>query len=188
MKKVLLAVALMLTVGIVANAQFKVGVKAGANIVGVNDSDSKMRGGITAGVLGHIKLGEKWAIQPEVLFNMQGAKKNEAGVDQKWRLNYIAVPVMAQFYVLKGLNVELGPQFGILLSSKTKFDGSTYSRKDATRNFELAIGGGAAYELPSIPIGFFGRYTFGITEISKTAQLGTDLRNYAIQIGAFVKF
>ena len=188
MKKVLLVVALVLTVGIAANAQFKFGVKAGVGFVGINDKDADMRMGATAGVLGQFKLGDKWAIQPEVLFNAQGSKYKGDTQTQTWRFNYIAVPVMAQRYISEGLSIEAGPQLGILLSSKTKYGGKSYNKKDNSETIEVALNAGVAYELTSIPIGFFARYSFGLTEVSKTSLLGEDLKNHVIQLGAFIKF
>ncbi len=187
MKKVLLVAILALSVAITANAQLKIGVKAGANFAGVNDSETNMTIGFTGGVLGQFKLSDKWAIQPEVLFNMQGAKYS-GSIDQTWRLNYIAVPVMAQYNVFKGLSVELGPQFGFLITSKSKYSGSKHDMKDYTKSFELALGAGAAYEIADFPIGFFARYTFGLIEFDSSTSIGTNLRNYALQVGAFFKF
>ena len=183
MKKVLFVLVLMLSAGIIANAQFKFGIKAGANFAGINDDDTDMKTGVTAGVLGQFKFSERWAIQPEVLFNMQGAKYKSGSTKIDWKFNYVAIPVMVQFYIIDGLSVEIGPQFGILVSAER----NDTDVKDYTESFEASIGTGVAYELSNVPVGFFARYTAGLTEINSSSALGTNLKNYAFQLGAFVK-
>ncbi|MDR0659553.1 MAG: PorT family protein [Prevotellaceae bacterium] len=187
MKKVLLVVTLMLTIGIVANAQLKFGVKAGANISNIAvDADNKV--GFNTGVFGEFKI-SKFAIQPEVLFSMQGAK----GADTKFETSYINIPVMAKYYIIKGLSVEAGPQIGFLTSAKFKpTEGDSEDVKEIMKKTDFAINFGASYELPIIPVGVFARYSLGITDLYDKDKLGIDGgdlgKNRVFQIGAFVKF
>ena len=193
MKKVLFVLVLMLSAGIIANAQFKFGVKAGMNASGVNieNLDTKTRVGLSAGILGQFKINERWAIQPEALYNMQGYKAKISGVDCTFKTDYVSIPVMVQFYAVEGFSIEVGPQFGILVSAKIKgeSDGQSASVdfKDQMKSFEAAVVVGAAYELSAIPVGFFARCSLGLTETTE-ASFGTDIKNHGFQLGAFVKF
>ena len=184
MKKLLLVVTLMLTVGIVANAQLKFGVKAGANISNVAmDADNKV--GFHAGVLGEFKIAS-FAIQPEVLYSMQGAKGDGGKIEN----DYLNIPVMAKYYFIPGLSVEAGPQVGFLMSAKMKpDDGDSRDMKDLMNKTDFAINVGASYEVPIIPAGVFVRYTLGLTDLYKNIPSGVDAgKNRVLQIGAFVKF
>lgn len=194
MKKVLLIAALILTAGI-ANAQLKFGVKAGANIsnVGFDDTDNKV--GFNTGVFGELKI-SKFAVQPEVLFSMQGAKY-DIGSDGKGKieLNYISIPVMAKYYVIPGLSIEAGPQIGFLMSAKDKADGEEdFDMKDFMKKTDFSINFGVSYELPVLPVGIFARYSLGLTDLYDESKLepmerdGDYGKNRIFQIGAFVKF
>ena len=186
MKKILFVLVLMLSAGIVANAQFKFGVKAAANFATTNGEGDEMKVGFSAGVLGQYKFTDRWAIQPEVLFNMQGPKGNNLKIN----MGYVAIPVMAQFYIIDGLFVEAGPQIGILVSAKVKYDGGgSRDVKDSFESVEGALNMGVGYELQNAPVGFFFRSSFGLTRLrKKDTTMDEDLRNLSLQLGAFVKF
>jgi hypothetical protein len=77
MKKVFLSAIAVCAFGL-ANAQsVKFGVKAGVNIATLGDAvadDVSMKVGFNAGGLAEIKFTDMIALQPEVLFSMQGAE------------------------------------------------------------------------------------------------------------------
>jgi hypothetical protein len=192
MKKILFVLVLMLSASIIASAQFKFGVKAAANFATTNGEGDEMKVGFSGGVLGQVKFSERWALQPEVLFNMQGPKGTVNGVDVKTNLAYVAIPVMVQLHVAEGFFVEAGPQLGILVSAKLKASsGSNSASVDVKEGFETVEGAlnmGAGYELQNIPLGFFARSSIGLTSVTKKGYGDPDLRNLSFQLGAFVKF
>ncbi|MDR0659552.1 MAG: PorT family protein [Prevotellaceae bacterium] len=189
MRKILFTLVLLLSVGIVANAQFKFGVKAAANFATTNGDGDDMKVGFSGGLLGQYKFNDRWAIQPEVLFNMQGPKGETGNGTLKLNLGYIAVPVMAQFYIINGLFVEAGPQIGFLVTAKAKIDGESEDVKDGFKTVEAAINYGVGYELQNVPVGFFFRSSIGVTSMAKKSYgFDEDLRNISFQLGAFVKF
>ena len=180
MKKLFL-IAAILSASVVANAQFKFGVKAGAHLSHMNYTDDKAIFGFNAGVLGQVKFAN-FAVQPEVLFSMQGTGA-EGVSGSVFKFNYINIPVMFQYFLIPGLAIEAGPQVGILLSAKML----GLDAKKACNTIDIAAAVGASFELPVIPLGFFARYTLGFTGIIKDA--GDDAgRNHVMQLGAFFKF
>ena len=81
MKKIVLSIAAMLVFGF-ANAQdVRFGVKGGLNIAtltgDVQDASTKV--GFHVGGFAEIKVSDKFAVQPELLFSTQGAKSDEEG-------------------------------------------------------------------------------------------------------------
>ena len=186
MKKILLVLVLMLSVSVLANAQFKFGFKAAANFATTNGEGDEMKVGFSGGILGQIKFNDRWALQPEVLYSMQGPQWDGG----KLMANYVAVPIMVQFYVIEGLSIEMGPQVGILTSAKVKYDkGGSLDMKDSLEPIEAALNIGVAYELSTAPLGFFFRSSIGMTRVGKeNTLLDEDLRNLSFQLGAFVKF
>ena len=119
MKKILL-LAVFTVLGFVnVNAQeIKFGAKGGLNFASVS-GDTKGTDVVTAfnfGVMSEIPISEKFSFQPEVMYSGQGYSFNDNTV----ALSYLNVPLMAKYYVIKGLSVEAGPQIGFLLSAKNE--------------------------------------------------------------------
>lgn len=203
MKKLFLLTAALFLFGYSASAQFKLGAKAGMNISTLAVDGEKALLGANVGLIGQIKFGDsKFAIQPEVLFSMQGNKFKDVlyyepdffpggfVVDElSIKLNYVLIPVMVQYYVAPGFNLELGPQLGFLASAKAKVkvggESESGSIKSVANNVDFTFNFGAAYELPAIPLGFYARYSLGVTNVMKDDDGGN---NRVFQFGAFVRF
>ena len=130
MKKILLAVVLFIAASTASQAQLvKFGIKAGVNFAN-QTGDASLEGvefdkeGITsyhAGVVAEIKLLDKFAIQPELLYSSVGANYKNAGEEFRNELGYISIPVMAKFYLTDSFSLEVGPQASFLLSEKNDF-------------------------------------------------------------------
>ena len=81
----------------------KLGVKAGLNYANFSGTDIQTDA-ITsyhAGLIAEIKLLEKFAIQPELLYTTQGATYKTVLGDIENELGYIAIPVLAKIYLSK---------------------------------------------------------------------------------------
>ena len=51
-------------------------------------------------------------LQGDVLYSQQGAEFDLGKVD----LDYVNVPIVFKYYLVKRLNLHVGPQFGFLVS------------------------------------------------------------------------
>lgn len=180
MKKIFLVAVLFLATSASIQAQLvKFGVKAGVNFANQTgdatfDGDDFDKEGITsyhAGLVAEIKLLDRFAIQPELLYSTQGATYKNAVSEFKNELGYISIPVMAKFYLTDSFSLEVGPQASFLLSEKNDFD-----VKDA-ETFEFGVNAGLGFKLTE---NFFvqGRYGLGLTEASKNA----DVKNSTVQL------
>jgi opacity protein-like surface antigen len=148
------------------NAQtFKFGLKGGANfssLEGDNIESSKYTSFHFGGLV-EISLLENLSVQPELLYSSQGAKFDEAAVEDI-NYNYITVPVMAKFYLVsKKFSLEAGPQFSFLINQNVsdQFEGES---------FDFAVAGGLGYNITEH---FFvqGRYVAGLTQANKDAEV-----------------
>jgi hypothetical protein len=172
------------------------GIKTGGLLSNMAVEDLKNKIGFQVGAFAEFKF-NKFAIQPELLFSMQGAKTDYdtdyGEVNGKYNLNYLHIPVMAKFYIVDGLCLEIGPQLGVLLSAKVKAevedaDGSI-DIKDYMNDVDFSMNFGASYQIPEIPLGFYARYSFGLTDIVTDVESDEEAgKNRVFQIGAFVKF
>jgi opacity protein-like surface antigen len=178
MKKILLATILFIGISASVQAQLvKFGVKAGVNFANqTGDIPDVDKEGITsyhAGLVAEIKLLDKFAIQPELLYSTQGAtyKFDDVRNDIKNELGYLSIPVMAKFYLSDSFSLEVGPQASFLLSEKDNVE-----LGDA-ETFEFGLNAGLGFKLTE---NFFvqGRYGLGLTEASKEA----DVKNSTVQL------
>lgn len=183
---VLLGTAGLATAGYAQGARF--GVKAGASLTDFSGKDTdgaEGKVGFHGGVVAELGLTDNFAIQPEVLFSMKGAKyKDSDGV----RLNqtYIDVPVMLKVKA-DGLFFEAGPQVGFLVGSKFKNDDISVDTKESFNTVDFGYAAGLGYEFSSGPmIGL--RYNGGITKVGKDLSAGGfvleagEVRNSAFQL------
>jgi len=82
MKKLLLTAAIAVFGIIGTQAQdVSFGAKAGVNFanVGGDGSDTDMKTGLHIGVIGEYGLTDKFSLQAEILYSMQGAKSESSG-------------------------------------------------------------------------------------------------------------
>jgi len=176
------------------------GVKAGLNLADTKESDTNFKAGMHGGVFGEFKF-NNFAIQPELLFSMQGAKAKEEEYGTEYtaylNLNYLNIPLMAKYYVIDGFCIEIGPQLGILLSARVKGDVSvegynasaSVDVKNYMKDIDFSLNFGASYQIPNLPLGFYARYSLGLTDLYKEVDPGDEPgKNRVFQVGAFVKF
>jgi len=173
------------------------GLKAGLNLTDIAVSESKIKSGVNGGIFGEFKF-NNFAIQPEFLFSMQGANSNsviEEGISfiPKYSFNYFNIPLILKYYVIDGLAIEIGPQLGILLSGKTSASingvSASVDMKNYMKDIDFSLNFGASYQLPYLPLGFYTRYSLGVTDIVKEVELGEEPgKNRVFQVGVFVKF
>jgi hypothetical protein len=185
MKKILLlGVVLFLVKATFAQRHVDFGLKAGVNFANLKDdanNNTDTRTGWHLGGLAHVHLSKHFAVQPELLFSTQGA---EYGNDVKMRLNYVNIPVLAQYMFNNGFRLQTGPQLGILASSDVKVGNTETDIEDGIKNIDFAWSFGTSYLMRS-GLGIDARYNLGLSDIS---EANPDLKNQVWQIGLFYQF
>lgn len=191
MKKIILAVSAILLSTSAFAQNFEFGVKAGLNLATMTKSDgaAKFRPGIHAGAFAEYVINDYVGVQAELLYSMQGTRVKEDGATGTLKLDYIVLPILAKIYVIEGLSVDLGPQFGYMVSAKAKekVDGesSTINVYDdpSLKKFDVSVGMGLSYKLPYNLV-VSARYNLGLTKIYD----GEKTKNSVIQIGVGYRF
>ncbi len=180
MKKLTLLAVIFLGISLNAHAQLvQFGIKVGLNYCNFTSS-SIQTNAITsyhAGFVAEIKLLDKFAIQPELLYSTQGASYKIGVTEIKNELGYIAIPVMAKIYLNKSVSLELGPQASFLLSQRNNFNATD------SNTFDFAIDAGLGLKVTK-SIFIQARYGLGLTEVSSSAQT----KNSVIQVSAGLLF
>ena len=190
MKKLFLAVvAMMISAATFAQnevGQLTIQPKVGVNIANITDADdADPRIGLAAGAEFEYGLTDNIGLSAGVLYSMQGVKASEESVDCTLKLDYLNVPILANFYVAKGFAVKLGVQPGFKLSSKAKFKGSGGSKEvdvDGFKSVDLSIPVGVSYQYQNIV--FDARYNWGVTNIVEDS----DSKHSVFQITVGYKF
>lgn len=185
MKKISIAIVSFFLI-VNANAQqAHVGIKGGLNISDLHFSDNtstNSKVGVNLGILAHIHASKTWAIQPELLYSLEGATNNVGDSKVNYNLNYLNVPVLLQYMFNKGFRLEGGPQIGFLLNAKTKSGDVTVNNR-SFQSTALSLPLGVGYLSPS-GLGLDARYVFGLTNINSNKN-GPTIQSNVFQLGLF---
>ena len=197
MKKIMMIAALMVAT-LSASAQNEVGQvtlmpKAGINISTItgSGSDKKSKVGLVAGAEFEYGVAQNFDITAGVLYSMEGAKFGDA----KFNMDYINIPILANYYVVPGLAVKAGIQPAFNVRKKASYNGNTVNIDDVmnavldwagagvetgVKTFNLSIPVGLSYEYQSFVLD--ARYNIGVTKLFKNADQGRN-STFAITLG-----
>lgn len=206
MKKIMMIAAMMIA-AISANAQNEVGQITLQPKVGINLStitgktvagtESKAKVGLVAGVEGEYGVAENFSVTAAVLYSMEGAKvksTQNSDVAVKANLDYINIPILAQYYVIPGLAVKAGiqPAFNVRKNVKVDLPSGIPAAyvdevndmaddvKGKIKSFNLSIPVGLSYEYQSFVLD--ARYNIGVTKLAKDSDEGRN-STFAITLG-----
>lgn len=176
------------------------------------------------------KINDRLSIQPELLISIQGNKLeliseyynieyyddmynyeyNKETFSQRPKLYYLNIPVLLKYKVFEKVNLDFGPQFGILLSAKSKwiyddfnypseyesiivdllrrgeytFLGESVIVKKGMKRFDLGLHIGMSYELnEKLFIQF--RYIHGVSTIDEYSTIGDDYKSWRLKNRVF---
>lgn len=218
MKK-LMMIAAMMVATVSAYAQFEPGTfsiqpKIGMNLAKVsnmapyavsstNELDRSLLGGLAIGAEAEYQIAKPFSVAAGLMFSMQGCQWEDKEIDKvkykdtKIELNYLTLPVVANFYLFKGFAVKAGVQFGYLTNAnfkrtKDENDSSTSYTDDVKDNcnkFDVSIPVGVSYQVPTIPIYIDARAIFGLSDIGKEKlDNGKSSKNQVFQLTVGYKF
>lgn len=148
----------------------KIGFKGGTTINKLNGKsfNDQFTFGYHIGGFAEIGLGNKWALQPEVLFNQVNADTSSAfssiyqfnKVD-KVKLQYLSIPLLLDYRVNKLITLQAGPQYGILMNkSKTLVQNG----QAAFKSGDFSLLGGLQVKI--LNFRFYGRYAVGLNNLN----------------------
>lgn len=160
-----------------ASAQIRNAIVAGA-VAAQIDGDQMSgfnKAGIQFGGSSNFKVTESFSIQPEIMFTQKGSKttdKNDYYL--KYRLNYIALPVVASYRFHPRFTAQAGPSFDFLLSAKRDNGSGFEDVSDLLNRLDLGVTGGMEYTI-SDRFGLNIRYTYSALKISEPLGLRNNI-------------
>ena len=180
MKNLVIMVAAFFISTTVFSQELDLGIKLGSNFASISHAKegSSTRTGIQAGFFGGIKFNEKIGVNLDVLYSQQGADFDAGAFD----LTYVNLPFVVKYYLVGGLHIQAGPQFGVLIDESLS-ETLTNEYKEIV---ESEISGiiGIGYDLP-FGLRIDGRYNFGLTDISKPEVGNKGIKNsvFTVAVG-----
>lgn len=192
MKSAIFSIIVLFSCFSFANAQsFHAGLKVGSNINKISGQSFKdeFTYGYHAGAFVQIGLGNKWTIQPEVIYNQLSTDTSDRFSElyklnvnkiSNIKLNYLSIPILLNYNLGNNFALQAGPQFGILLDQNRNL---VENGKNAFSNGDFSMLAGVQVKLASLRI--YGRYAIGLNNIndidnkdkwkSQSIQLGLGL-------------
>lgn len=191
MKKLLFGAALILAaVAVNAQAKVELGLKGGLNLANINTDDPlasyNTRTGYHAGLYALVKVANI-GIQPELLYSVRGTELSTsiAGAKQEFKQDfvYMDIPVMLKLYTVAGINIQAGPQFGLLMSVDGKVSdgngGTTTLSKDSYKDADVSAALGLGWDAP-FGLNFTARYVLGLSDVNDGS--GDEAKNRTFQV------
>ena len=202
MKKIRLsiftALAVMALQTAYGQAQVALGIKGGLNFANVSTKSVgaayNSRTGYHAGAFLLLKFA-KFGLQPEVIYSQQGTtvRFNSQNFDSNF--SYVNIPIIFKLYLVGGLNLQAGPQFGFLTKA-TGINGynaitgqpTTGDIKNYYKGSDISIGLGAGWDLP-FGLNIDARYNLGVSDNNNSSASGTSdaVKNQVFQLSAGFK-
>lgn len=163
--------------GALAQASVALGIKGGLNFANINTTSVgaayNSRTGYHAGAFVNVKF-TKLAIQPEVIYSVQGSDISGTSLE----MGYINIPILLKFYLVGGLNLQAGPQFGFL-SSATQ---GGVDVKSLVESSDTSVALGAGFDISKFVID--ARYNLGLSDVDKAAP---EAKNQVFQLSVGFK-
>ena len=159
-------------------AGLALGSFSGDYVKAPGQDDPKMRVGFLAGVEGEYYINDWFSAAAGVNYAQQGWKFDPVTT----KLDFLNIPLTANFYVAPGLALKTGFQLGFMLSAKEE----DVDVKDAFETMNLSIPLGISYEISNFV--FDARYNIGVTNLLKHGGSDFKYRSDLIQLTVGYKF
>ncbi|MEX1202036.1 MAG: porin family protein [Ferruginibacter sp.] len=150
--------------------KFYLGIKAGADMNKIDGQsfNDQFSFGYQAGAFVTIPLGNKFGIQPEVIFSQVNidTSSNFSDVYQfnqlsKVKLQYLKIPLLLNFSPNPFVSFQLGPQFGILIDQNINL---LNNGSNALSKGDFSMVGGLQLNIFKLRI--YGRYGVGLNNLN----------------------
>ncbi|MGM9797629.1 MAG: porin family protein [Parabacteroides sp.] len=165
LKQAFLSVALTL-IGFHATAQTEPGQislipQVGVSIANTSSDLTGYKAGWSTGVTAEYQLTHPVSLSAGLFFSMEGGKIKDT--ERKLFLDYLNIPLLANYYVTEGFAVKAGAQLGFQVYGKEKVNGEFVPFDTPKNKVAFAIPVGLSYEYAHILLDV--RYNIGLTNM-----------------------
>lgn len=178
MKKTFLSLVILgLAFVSLGQAKIDIGLKAGANFSNTDANNAESITAFHGGAYALLKLANI-GIQPEVLWSKQGNEFSAGNLTSEVDLTYVNIPVMLKFYLPLGVNLQAGPQFGILTDAVQDDEDISNTLKSSDLSAALGAGWDAPFGLQ-----INARYVLGLSDINDGGGDAIKNRTFQLSLG-----
>ena len=156
MKKLLLLVVCVVVSSMTINAQsdsgdFTLAPQIGLNLSNYSSSenlDNKIRVAFNAGVVAEYYFSNRWSLRSGILYDSKGTKVEDSGQDFIDKLNYISLPLHANWHFGSKRNwfLNFGPTLNFLASAKAETPDGEFDIDEGISSFDIGLGVGLGYK------------------------------------------
>lgn len=170
-----------------AFSQFHFGVKAGIGFSDIRWNSSLAADETTSltafhiGVFSKVKIFNKLSLIPELQYITKGYSTDgdpSVGVEAfKLKNNYVELPVLVNYQIIKWIDVEAGPSLGIRVGGNSKMAFNEL--------VDFGVLGGLRFNVTQ-KLSIMGRYNYGLSAIEKVVfNTGPNPSSYSGTIKAY---
>jgi long-subunit fatty acid transport protein len=157
MKKLLLSSVIAVFGFLNVNSQsdsgdFTIAPQIGLNLSNYSSTENlnnKIRTAFNAGAIAEYYFNDRWSLRSGLLYDSKGTVVTESGEDYIDKLNYLAIPLHANWHFGSNRNwfLNFGPTLGFLISAKADVPGGEIDIKDGIKSsFDAGFGVGIGYK------------------------------------------
>jgi hypothetical protein len=201
MKKMILTTIALVSLVMISNAQFRVGIKAGGNIskqrvnVGAGNSlySNDNYKNYHAGVITEFKLSERFYLQPQLLYTRKGSTllSSTGASDAKLRIHYLEMPVNLVYKVPVSFGYLFGGAGGAIsygISGKQTQAGhstSVFDKNQSWRREDISLSFTAGVELNN---GMFVSINSqkGMLDVNKAPGVSVKNSSVSVSLGYMI--
>jgi hypothetical protein len=184
-RTIFFAAILLLTSSSLFSQGLAVGIKGGASLGKISGHTFKDEFALSYHIGAFATIGgEKWAIQPEVLFSQINADTSTRFSDVyafnqigKIELKALTIPIMLNYNLNKFITLQAGPQFGVIIDQNKNL---LQNGKDAFKGGDFSLAAGVQLNLLKFRV--YGRFVGGMTDL-KNIDADDTWKVQAIQLG-----
>ena len=159
---------------------WSIGPEVGVSVskYGMDAGTNDFKSGAIGGLFITYSIKNTFGITTKVLYSQKGATFKS--IDTKQTLNYIEVPIIGRFFLVKEgdfrPNIFVGPSLGFLTGATNKVGSNNRVNIDnyssVFNSFDFGVTGGMGFEFRIMNETYFiidARYTHGLSDITKAA-------------------
>lgn len=159
---------------------------------GDTDSSNKAITKVNYGADFDYYLNNRWSLRSGLFFQAMGSKGKEGGIKIEQNLNYISVPVNANWHFgsTRNWNLNFGPSLSFLTQAETTIGGMTFDSKDDIEAFQLGLNLGIGYKFEiteKFGLSLSYNQNLGLTEVSKINDLSFKNNHGAFNLAGVFK-
>ena len=149
-----------------------------------NTKDTKARVGMVVGPEFEYTLSKRFSLAMGLNYSQQGAEQDN--LDITYKMDYLTLPIVANFYIVKGLAVKAGVQPGYNIKAKMETNDINADFDDGVNKLDISIPVGLSYEFHNFVLD--ARYNLGVTKMFDMDKIDLNSKNLAFQLTLGYKF